>query len=329
MSNLPQRYFDSPDTGLIEPKRGAAIFEGTNYPRDWTGFVGQADAVESLQVAIASAAARKTRLDHTLFASGIAGVGKTTLATMLAYHLGVGFQQCSGPLTIESFRRLVRPMRDGDILFSDEIHRMVQGNRNRADWLLPWMLGQGLQTERGVEHTANVVLVGATTDWGKLPDTLRDRFLLQPTLGPYTEAEAGQIAVSLAGRMNVELGMEEAPLVATAADSNPRVMERILTTLRDHQAAGVFQGDWDTVFRRSKVTEDGLSTLALDMLIILSRESSQTASIETIKGRLNEPGPLRHPEHQLLQREYIEISGQGRRLTTRGLMRVRSYRRSA
>lgn len=226
---------------------------------------------------------------------------------------------------MDAFRKLLAPMRDGDILFVDECHRLVEGGRNKADWILPWMIEGVLYTDRGPIATPDVTLIGATTDWGKLPTTHLTRYLIQPDLVPYTEGEADLIALNLAERMQVALSVDEAPIVAQAGDANPRVMRRILTTLRDHQQVGAFNSDWDKILRRSKVTEDGLSTLACEILVVLTGQKNGTASIDTIRGQINEPGPLGEPEAQLMRRGLLAKSGQGRSITDRGRMRARLY----
>lgn len=309
---------------IAKPKRGLDIFAGTDYPRDWAGFIGQESAKEQLQVAVASAKARNVRLDHALLSSGQHGVGKTTLATLLAYAAGVGLVQAAGPMTQDEFSELVLDMEDRDILFIDELHKMVAGNRTRADWLLPWMTEGKLYTKRGAKPTPDVTLVGATTDEGVLPDTLLSRFMLTPDLTAYTAAEAALIAENLAVRMDVQIrDRVVAECIATAADGNPRMMRKILSAIRD------LQHRWPEshpnlakAYAYAGVSADGLTLVARDMLLVLATSLDFTASIETIASRLNEPGPLKHHERQLLQRGLINITGRGRKLTDAGLRRA-------
>lgn len=316
----------SVDEEASAPKRGADIFAGNDYPRTWTGFIGQELAKEQLQVAIASARARNARLDHALLSSGQHGVGKTTLATLLAYTAKVGFVQAAGPMTLDEFADLVMPMQDRDVLFVDEFHKMVAGNRTRADWLLPWMTEGVLYTKRGAKPTPDVTLVAATTDEGVLPSTLLSRFMLTPELKAYTPAEAALIAESLAGRMNVSIGERiVAECIATAADSNPRMMRKILSAIRDLQSSPRFADGHPNLakaFEYAGVSADGLTSVAREMLLVLATTPDFTASIETIASQLNEPGPLKHHERQLLQRQLVTITGRGRKLTERGLRRA-------
>lgn len=307
-----------------EPKRGEEIFEGTDYPRTWDGFVGQAKAKEQLIVQAASAKARGTRIEHTLLASGVAGIGKSTLATLLAYQAGAGLVRTTGPLTVEDARRLIRGMSDGDILLIDEIHLLVQGGRNKADWILPFMTEGTLYTERGAEKMPDIAVVGATTDVGKLPETLISRFMCQPELVQYSDDEGRLIVLNLAGRMEVEIDSDSALQVARAADNNPRVMRRILTTIRDLKYAyPESHPNLEKAFEWSGVSADGLFKTARDILLVLATARDHTASVETIRGQLSEPGPIQMHEKALLQRGLIEITGRGRKLTEKGLGRAR------
>jgi Holliday junction DNA helicase RuvB len=306
------------------PKRGADIFEGTDYPRAWPEFIGQEGAKEQLQVAVGSATARSVRLDHTLLASGLAGVGKTTLAYLIAYNMGVGITATSGPLTMEKFRDMVKVMEDRDILFIDELHMMVGGNRNKADWLLPFMTDGKLYTDRGAEKMPDVTIVGATTDAGKLPATLLGRFMMQPSIERYSPAEAALIGKQLAARMGVKVPAGAFPDIARAADGNPRMMRQILTAVRD---LGFAYPDTHPnlvkAFEWSGVSADGLSQIARDMLLLLYGAKDYTSSIDSLRAQLGEPGPLGHHEQALMQRAYLTVTGRGRKLTDEGLARAR------
>jgi holliday junction DNA helicase RuvB len=303
-----------------EPKRGEEIFEGTDYPREWSGFIGQDKAKEQLQIQIASANARSARLEHTLFASGTHGIGKSTLATLLAHKAGVGITQTTGPLDVDDARRLIKPMRDRDILFIDEAHTLGR----KGDWMLPFMTEGKLYTSSGAIEAPDVTIVAATTDAGKLPQTVLSRFMVQPELVPYTPEEGAKIAAALATRLGVEVPRGKVcQRIAVAADFNPRAMRQILTAVRDLQYARPdTHPNLETAFEWAKVSEDGLTTLAREFLIILLTAKDNTASIESIKAQLGEPGPLKHEEQTLLKRSLITITGRGRQLTDMGRERA-------
>jgi Holliday junction DNA helicase RuvB len=329
VGGIPQHILDDlfsdQDTATPAPKRGEAIFEGTDYPRTWDGFVGQTEAKHQLQVAIASARARGARIDHTLLASGLHGVGKSTLAALIAGHAEVGLVQTTGPLTAGEAKSLMSAMEDRDILFIDEAHLLTSGNRNRADWLLPFMTEGVLYTSRGAEEMPHITVVAATTDVGRLPQTLISRFMVQPTIVPYSDQEGACIAASLAERMQVAgLADEHFRQIARAADCNPRVMRQILTGVRDlSYAAPEGHPDLATAFRWAGVSADGLTVIAREILILLAFAEGRTMSADSIRANLNEPGPIHHHEQQLLQRGLITITGRGRKLTDYGFARAR------
>lgn len=306
------------------PKRGEEIFAGTDYPRDWSGFVGQAKAKEQLAVSGGSAKARGVRHEHTLLASGIHGVGKTTLAHILAAQMDVGLLVTTGPLTVDDFRELLHSCEDHDIIFVDEAHRLVERSRTAADWLLPWMIEGKLITKQGAEVVPDVTLIAATTDAGKLPETLLSRFMVTPEIVHYSDAEAAQIAAQLAVRMSVPIPDDCAAPIATAADKNPRAMRKILTAIRDlSYAYPDTHPNLDRAFDYAGVSPDGLSLVARDILLVLASAREVTASVEYIQAQLGEPGPLKHHEKQLLQRGLMTIrSGRGRILTEDGARRA-------
>jgi Holliday junction resolvasome RuvABC ATP-dependent DNA helicase subunit len=305
-----------------QPKRGDAIFEGVDYPRDWSGFTGQEQAKAQLRAQVASSLSRNARMEHTLLETGLHGVGKTTLATLMTYKRGVGFQQTTGPLSVDEARSLLLAMKDHDVLFIDEAHKLVEGNRTRADWLLPFMTEGMLYTARGAEKMPDVTLVAATTDVGRLPLTLISRFMCRPRFVAYSEAEAEQIVAGLAVRMGIDAEVDYAR-IARAANRNPRDARMILTQVRELAFAYPDQSvDLDTAFEWAGLSADGLGRVARDMLLVLLGSSDFTASIDTIGAQLGEPGPLKHHEQALLQHGLIEITGRGRKLTEDGVQRA-------
>lgn len=330
---LPQHVVDQLDASpdgkppeRVKVLRDAAIFSGeaADFPQAFPDFVGQEEAKEQIMVFIASAIARETRLDHTLLAAGQHGIGKTTLAHLIAYQMGVGLVVTTGKgLSAEEFRLLVMPLKDGDIVFVDEFHMAFDGGRNKGDWLLPWMLGSGLKTMRGIEQTPDVTLIAATTDVGRAPETLLSRFMNTPTLSAYTATEGALLVGNLARRMAIDVEEELWPAIARAADCNPRAIRKILTKVRDLQYARPHSHpNLEQALTYAGVTADGLTVLARNILILLATKRNLSASAETLAGELGEPGSLRQHENALFRRGLIEITGQGRRLTDAGLRRA-------
>ena len=301
-------------------KRGLEIFDGLDYPQNWDQFVGQEKAKEQLRASVLSATHRQARMDHTLLASGLHGIGKTTLAYMLAYQAGNGLVQVSGPMDVTEARAIILGMSDQDVLFWDEFHQAVAGNRNRADWMLPFLTDGELLTSQGAEQMPDVTVVAATTDVGKLPLTIVSRFMVRPKLEAYTDAEAVQIVLNLSERMQIPIEPEEAPRIAAAANNNPRDMRMILTAVRDVAFTGKF--DLGKAFEWAGLTHDGIPQVAQDILMVLLAAKDHTASLESIQAQLGEPGPMRHYEQPLLQKGYLTVTGRGRKLTDEGVARA-------
>jgi Holliday junction resolvasome RuvABC ATP-dependent DNA helicase subunit len=308
--------------GQQGPKRGDDIFAG-GYPSSWDAYVGQGQAKEYLQAAVAAAEATGDRLPHVLLRSGHAGIGKSTLPRLIAGQLGVGLLELSGKIKIGDARTALRSCEDRDVVFIDEIHQTAGV---AGEWLLHLLQDGRLVTGRGTEQMPNVTVIGATTDAQKLPLTILSRFKIRPTLAPYTDEEAVLIAASLARRMG--FGTRKMPMpppgdlkaLAMAGNNSPRDIESLLTAYSTTAYSG--GTSVERALQWAQVTWDGLDDIAQMYLKVLV-ECEGTASEATIKALLNEPGPLRHTEQLLRQREYLEITSAGRRLTEQGLLRAR------
>lgn len=305
-------------------RRGEEIFSGTDYPRTWADFVGQPGARAYLQATIASAQARGARLDHVLLASGMPGVGKTSLAKLIASEMKVGIVELSGQVGVDEARTALRGMDDGDVLFYDEIHLAMAGGGAKAGWLLHLLQDGGLMTPAGFEKMPAVTVVAATTDAQRLPATILGRFMIRPVLEGYTPAESLEITQHLAHRMNLSPMPDVADLrvVARASNNSPREMRGLLVALRDSYFAGEPGYDIDVALSWAGVTRDGLSRLAQDFMVVLLVMCEGKASLATVAGLLNEPGPLGHTEQLLQQAGYLTIEPGGRALTEAGITRT-------
>jgi len=303
------------------PKRGEAIFAGNDFPHEWVDFVGQAEAKEHLFASVLSAHRRMKRLDHTLLESGLHGIGKTTLACIVAYQMGVGITFVSGPVSVDEARAALLNMQDHDILFWDEFHSAVAGSKSRADWLLPFLTDGALVTSKGSEPMPDVTVIGATTDAGRLPQTILSRFMIRPELTNYSENEGVQIVDRLSGRMGVPVDPDELLPIARAANCNPRDMRTILTAVRDvaYTPSGF---TLDKALRWAGFSHDGLDRVSRDILLLLLDAKDHTMALETISAHLGEPGPLKHHEQLLLQKGFLTIVGRGRQLTNEGIGRA-------
>lgn len=328
LSRIAERQAQQPPGADLTPhsrrrtvvKRGHEIFEGGDYPQTFNEFVGQAEAINQIRTAIASARARGRPLDHVLLASGAQGIGKTTLAQIIAHELGAGLVSVSGAMTVNDARTILLQMAPGDVLFWDEFHLAVAGNRNRADWMLPLLTDSVLMTKNAVEEMPHVTVIAATTDVGRLPATIISRFMIRPEIVYYTDDEGIALTYNLAARMGVDVDNGVVRVIAQAANNNPRDMRMILTAYRDLSLTG--HRDIETALRWAGVTRDGLPRICQDVMLVLLQATDHTLSLETIQAALGEPGPLRYAEQLLIQKGYLTITGRGRKLTPEGIDRA-------
>jgi len=316
-------------------KRGDALFDGTDYPRTWDAYVGQSEAKAFLRAAARSAKIRKTRMDHTLIASGQAGIGKSALVRLIAQDLDVGLAELQGAVDVNDALRALSAMQDGDILFLDEIHLMVSGGRAKSEWLLSFLQDGVIVTPAGVHSVPKVTVIGATTDAQKLPEAVLSRFTVKPVLESYTDEEADKIVDLMGRRLFREVGLQppgefNREAIVSASNKNPRVITQLVRILRDSILDYPQPVDsWvtncypmDKMFAWSKLTHDGLDRTAQEFLSVLAISPSGRAGEKTIAQALGEPTFPRHTEKLLLQKGYIRICAQGRELTPEGLDRA-------
>jgi Holliday junction DNA helicase RuvB len=239
--------------------------EQTLRPTRWDEYVGQQQVKDNLQVFIQGARSRNEALDHVLI-SGPPGLGKTTLANIIASELGVNILSTSGPV-------LDRPkdlapilssnLRERDVLFVDEIHRLnptVEETLYPAmeDYKLDLMIGQGPGAQTYKLTLPHFTLIGATTRAGLLTSPLRDRFGVVLRLDFYTEADLVQIVNRSARILNVGLTGDGAVELARRSRGTPRIANRLLRRVRDFAQV---EGD-GTIDQR--VAHDALNRLNVD-----------------------------------------------------------------
>lgn len=302
----------------VEVKRGDdAIFGDGPYPRKLSEFVGQEQAKEQLMTGILSATTRNVPLPHVLLASGYPGIGKTTLGKIVASILSVGYVELGGQVKEKDVQAAVESMKPHDVLFLDEVHRLVAFGKRNAEWLLQLLQDGVLVLPTGVVKVPPITIIAATTDAQKLPQTILDRFTIQPLLEAYSDVEAVDIAKVTAKRMGISLPEGQFHRVAAAADCNPRVIGRLLSTVRDIQVGQ--PNVTDPVMLAMKwtgISPDGLNRSAQDYLMLLMGYGGLAAQ-STIKAALNE-SDVSHTERVLIQRGFIQITGKGRELTKLG-----------
>jgi len=215
-------------------------FDYTLRPRTLEEFVGQTKLKENLKIFFAAAKKRKEPLDHCLFYSP-PGLGKTTLAYIIANELKVNIKTTSGPILerVGDLAALLTDLSDGEVFFIDEIHRL---NRTVEEALYPAMeeynldiiIGQGPSARNIKLQIPHFTLVGATTRAGSLTSPLRNRFGIVARLNFYTDNELEQIVLRSARILNIVIDPAGAKEIAHRSRATPRVANRLLRRVRDY-----------------------------------------------------------------------------------------------
>jgi Holliday junction DNA helicase RuvB len=285
---------------LTTPERKAEDVDAALRPKTLDEFVGQKAARENLRVFIDAAKGRGDALDHVLF-YGPPGLGKTTLAQIVARELGVGFRATSGPVIAKSgdLAALLTNLEDGDVLFIDEIHRLAPAVEEilypaMEDRMLDLMIGEGPSARSVRIDLPKFTLVGATTRQGLITTPLRDRFGIPVRLTFYSVGELEQVVRRAASLLGLALTEDGAKEVARRARGTPRVAGRLLRRVRDFaQAAGDAQVDAgvaDAALTRMEVDHLGLD--AMDrryLLMIADIYKGGPVGVETLAAGLSEP----------------------------------------
>lgn len=255
------------------------VIEKGLRPESLDQYVGQSKAKNNLKIFIEAAKSRNEPLDHVLF-YGPPGLGKTTLATIIAHEMGVHIKVTSGP-AIEKpgeMAAILNNLAENDILFIDEIHRLNRLVEEvlypaMEDYSIDIMIGKG-QGARSIRlDLPKFTLVGATTRAGLLTAPLRDRFGVINKLEFYTVDELKQIIIRSAGLLNVEIDEKGATELARRSRGTPRLANRLLKRVRDFA-----QVKYDGV-----ITED-VANLALDLLEVdkLGLDKGDRSILETM-----------------------------------------------
>jgi Holliday junction DNA helicase RuvB len=300
-------------------------------PKTLDEFVGQRAARENLRVFIEAAKGRGDALDHVLF-FGPPGLGKTTLAQIIARELGVGFRATSGPVIAKSgdLAALLTNLEDGDVLFIDEIHRLSPAVEEilypaMEDRALDLMIGEGPSARSVRIDLPKFTLVGATTRQGLITTPLRDRFGIPVRLTFYTVEELEKVvrrAASLLGLVLTDDGSSE---IARRSRGTPRIAGRLLRRVRDFaQAAGDKEVNAmvaDAALTRMEVDALGLDAMDRRYLhMIADIYKGGPVGVETLAAGLSEPRDTIEEviEPYLIQLGLVARTARGRCLNGRG-----------
>ncbi len=292
-------------------------------------FVGQKDVVHGLQVAMAAAKKRKESLEHTLF-SGPPGLGKTSLAHIIAHEMGARITVTSGPAIDRAgdFIGILTNLEAGDVLFIDEIHRL---SKIVEEFLYPAMenfkidfiVDKGPYAKTINFNLKPFTLIGATTRSGLLTTPLRNRFGIFFHLEFYEEQDLATIVGASAVKLNVVLEPDAARAIARRARGTPRIANRLLRRVRDH-----VQVKTGANHIKSSVVEEAMEALRIDtaglddldrrlLSIIKTHYSGGPVGIEALAATLNEETDtiVDVVEPFLLKAGFLRRTGRGRELT--------------
>jgi len=316
------------DRMLAAVKRDEDQADVSLRPQTLAEFIGQAKIRSNLKVFIDAARSRREALDHVLFA-GPPGLGKTTLAQIVARELGVNFRATSGPVIAKAgdLAALLTNLEDRDVLFIDEIHRLNPAVEEilypaMEDYQLDLIIGEGPAARSVRIDLSCFTLIGATTRTGLLTTPLRERFGIPIRLEFYEVPELEEIVRRGARLLGLPLTQEGAHEIARRARGTPRVAGRLLRRVRDFaNVAGASAVDAklaDGALSQLEVDNRGLDALDHRYLrCIAINYAGGPVGIETIAAALSEPRDAIEEiiEPYLLQQGFIARTPRGRMLT--------------
>jgi holliday junction DNA helicase RuvB len=285
------------DERLTTPNRRPEDLDAALRPKSLDEFVGQQAARDNLRVFIDAARRRGDALDHVLF-FGPPGLGKTTLAQIIARELGVGFRATSGPVIAKSgdLAAILTNLEDGDVLFIDEIHRLAPVVEEilypaMEDRVLDLMIGEGPSARSVRIDLPRFTLIGATTRQGLITTPLRDRFGIPVRLNFYSVAELEQVVRRASRLLGLDLTDEGAREIARRSRGTPRIAGRLLRRVRDFAETAEVDAELaDRALTRMEVDKLGLDAMDRRYLhMIADIYRGGPVGVETLAAGLAEP----------------------------------------
>jgi Holliday junction DNA helicase RuvB len=303
--------------------------DGSLRPQRLGEFIGQQQARSNLSVFIEAARARREALDHVLFV-GPPGLGKTTLAQIVARELGVNFRATSGPVIAKAgdLAALLTNLEEHDVLFIDEIHRLNPAVEEilypaMEDFQLDLIIGEGPAARSVKIDLARFTLIGATTRAGLLTNPLRDRFGIPVRLNFYSESELEEIVNRGARLLGIGMTADGANEIARRARGTPRIAGRLLRRVRDFAlvagATAIDRAAADRALVELEVDAAGLDGMDRRYLTTIAENyGGGPVGVETIAAALSEPRDAIEEiiEPFLIQKGFLQRTPRGRLLTS-------------
>jgi Holliday junction DNA helicase RuvB len=302
-----------------------AQLDNSLRPSQLTEYVGQKKIKENLKIFISAAQMREESLDHVLF-YGPPGLGKTTLANIIASEMNANIKSTSGPVIEKSgdLAALLTNLKKGDVLFIDEIHRLSNVIEEilysaMEDYKLDIMIGQGPSARSIKLELPPFTLVGATTRAGLLTSPLRDRFGVVHRLDYYNETELETILTRSAGILKIAIVPEGANEIARRSRGTPRIANRLLRRVRDYaqvKADGIITREVAaSALEMMEVDGKGLDKMDHKLLLaMIERYSGGPVGIESLAASISEEKDTIEDvlEPYLIQTGFIQRTPRGR-----------------
>lgn len=311
------------------------VIEVTLRPTTFADYVGQDHLKKNLKLAIDAAKIRAEPIDHVLL-YGAPGLGKTTMASVIANETGTNIRITSGPAIERAgdLASILTNLNDGDILFIDEIHRLGRTVEEvlysaMEDFKLDIMIGKGPAARSVRLDLPKFTVIGATTRTGALSAPLRDRFGLIHRLEFYKPAEITQIIVRAANILGSKIHPEAAQLLSTRARLTPRIANRLLKRVRDYADVNG-DGIIDVPITKAALALLEIDELGLDpgdrnlLVSMIDNYGSNPVGLNTIAALTGDEATTIEDfyEPYLLQIGFIERTPRGRRVTAKGYKHV-------